>query len=236
MSEQPSLSFCPKIPFTGETSGLVIFDWDGTVCDSEAHIVRAMQNAILEADMPSLPDAAVRNIIGLGLLEAVQSLFPSASRAQWETVVEAYSRHYIAQEQNLPELFPNAMSVLTGLRDSGYKLAVATGKSRRGLNRILDALDLADFFDATRTADETRSKPHPQMLRELLSELNLSASQALMVGDTTYDLDMATAIDMPCIGVSYGVHSVDQLRNSGALAVIDGLDELPALVAACSLA
>lgn len=210
---------------------LVIFDWDGTVCDSEAHIVRAMQRALAECGMPPLPDASVRHIIGLGLLQAVRALYPKATDSECETVAAAYSRHYIQEDQTPPQLFPDALATLQHLRSAGYRLAVATGKSRRGLNRILSALDLEHFFDATRTADETRSKPHPQMLLELLDELDVDAADTLMVGDTTYDLEMAAAIAMPRIGVSYGVHSVSALRACGALAVIDAIDELPALVA-----
>lgn len=170
--------------------------------------------------------AAVREIIGLGLPEALASLFPNLSLRQREQVQASYSTSYVALDQKPSPLFAGALETLTELRRRGHLLAVATGKSRRGLNRVLTGLDLHAWFDITRCADETRSKPHPLMLEEILQELAGSAADALLIGDSEYDLRMAQAIQMPAIGVSYGVHSAERLRQHGAELIIDQLTEL----------
>lgn len=211
---------------------IVIFDWDGTLCDSVDHIVSAMQAAAVELGMERPSHAAVSNIVGLGLQEAVRTLFPDLPRDRWDSLAAAYSRHYTAGDANPPQLFPGAMETLLALRERGFELAVATGKSRRGLGRILSAMELPEFFDATRCADETRGKPHPQMLYEIMAERGKSPADCLMVGDTEYDLAMAREAGMASVGVSFGVHARDRLDQYGPVAIVDELPqllELPAL-------
>ncbi len=205
---------------------IVIFDWDGTLCDSVEHIVTAMQAAAIEVGLAEPAAASVRDIVGLGLRDAVRRLFPQLPESGWGELADAYSRHYTAGDENPPQLFPGALATLTELRSRGFELGVATGKSRRGLNRILAAMDLLDFFDATRCADETRGKPHPQMVQEIMAERTKTPAQALVVGDTEYDLEMARRAGVDAVGVSFGVHSVGRLGQHRPLAIIDALPEL----------
>lgn len=190
---------------------LFIFDWDGTLIDSTAHIISAMQVAAEELQLPALSSEAVQNIIGLGLPEAIVALYPDLGEADRHDLKLGYARHYIALNEYPPQLFSGVLDTLKQLKSDGHLLAVATGKNRRGLRRILDQLDMLEFFHASRCADETQSKPHPQMLYELLSELATPAEGAVMVGDTEYDLAMAKAAGMPRIGVDYGAHAVERL-------------------------
>lgn len=206
---------------------LFIFDWDGTLSDSVGRIVAAMQAGIAEVGLPPRLDAEVADIVGLGLPEAIQALFPGESEAARAALRDAYSAHFVAREQSEPGgLFPGALELLTALRDDGWRLAVATGKSRRGLNRVLQNTGLAGFFDATRCADETRSKPHPRMLQEILDETGVVAAQAVMVGDTEFDLAMARALAMPRIGVSFGAHPVERLVKHEPFMIVDQLPEI----------
>jgi phosphoglycolate phosphatase len=190
---------------------LFIFDWDGTLIDSADRIVGAMQSAIAELQLPPRTDAEVRNIIGLGLPEAVEYLYPELSAAGQQAMRAGYVKYFLEAEQVPCALFPEVLETLHRLREGGCLLAVATGKNRRGLTRVLDGLGLQTFFDATRCADETRSKPHPQMLHELLAELSMPAEQAVMVGDTEYDMAMARNAGMARIAVDYGAHAVERL-------------------------
>lgn len=208
---------------------MIIFDWDGTLCDSVEQIVGAMRGAALELDIASPSAPQIRDIVGLGLPEAMTILFPDTPKTEHPALVDAYSRHFVAAdagEGQGSQLFPGALDTLRTLRERGLELAVATGKSRRGLNRVLARLDLTEFFDATRCADETRSKPHPQMLHELMAERGKSAEQVIMVGDTEYDLDMAVQAGARSVGVSFGVHSNERLAIHSPLAIIDSLPEL----------
>ncbi len=211
---------------------IVIFDWDGTLCDSIEQIVGAMQAAALELD-EQVPDAAaVRDIVGLGLPQAIERLFPGRPMPARQRIAECYSHHFVAGDRGPASLFEGAVDTLDALRERGFELAVATGKSRRGLNRVLGGLAMADAFHATRCADETRSKPHPQMLEEILAERCKNPSEAVMVGDTEFDLEMATRAGVPSVGVSYGVHPPERLADHGPLAIVDslpGLLDLPAL-------
>lgn len=205
---------------------IVIFDWDGTLCNSVDEIVAAMRKAAAEMQLATPEPAAVRNIVGLGLSQAVAELFPDLDEERYAELAAVYSRHYTSPERGPTPLFSGAMETLEALRDSGMELAVATGKSRRGLDRVLTSLDLAGFFDATRCADETRSKPDPLMLHEIMAERGKSADEAVMVGDSEYDLAMARAAGMRSVAVSYGVHSPERLARHGPLAIIDELPEL----------
>ncbi len=208
---------------------MIIFDWDGTLCDSAGHIVHALQAAAVEVGVAAPTDAAARDIIGLGLPQALARLFPQMAAALREDMAAAYARHYIASEEAPPALFPGALDLLTGLQARGRELAVATGKSRRGLDRILAIHGLENVFHATRCADETRSKPDPLMLHELLAERGVAHGDAIMVGDTEYDLEMASNAGIASVGVSFGVHSAERLRAHRPVAIIDTLSELLAL-------
>lgn len=206
---------------------LLIFDWDGTLCDSTQTIVKSMQVAARACELPVLEPLQIEHIIGLGLSEAIHQLYPKATAEKVQQVRDAYSAAFVELDRKKPAaLFDQALEVLQELRQRGYLLAVATGKSRRGLDRVLASLDMTGYFDSSRCADETQSKPHPQMLEELLAEFALDASQATMIGDTSYDLGMAQALGMPRIGVSYGVHDVENLQTFHPEQVIDHLSEL----------
>lgn len=205
---------------------LFIFDWDGTLSDSAGRIVACMQTAIAACGLPQRPDAAVQNIIGLGLPEALRHLYPQALDAELTRLREAYAHHYIAADHDPCPLFPGALETLSELRERGYRLAVATGKSRRGLDRVLQRMELEGFFDATRCADETRSKPHPRMLFELLAEFELDARQAVMVGDTEYDLAMARSAGMAGMAVSYGAHALERLLPYDPVLCLTALPQL----------
>lgn len=205
---------------------LCIFDWDGTLSNSADKIVSCMQLAADDAKLPELPGSEVQKIIGLGLPEAISTLYPEGSQSQWDTMREMYSTHYIKADQIPAPLFDGVIDGLEKLKSGGFTLAVATGKSRRGLDRVLARLEMEDYFHGSRCADETRSKPHPLMLEELLGEFGRQAEQAVMVGDTSFDLAMAEAIDMPRIGVSYGVHEVDVLHQHKPDLIADHFDEV----------
>lgn len=205
---------------------MIIFDWDGTLCDSVGHIVRGVQSAAREMALPVPSDEAAANIIGLGLPQAMAVLFPEVPEARRLELIEGYSRHYIANEEDPPALFSGAMETLESLKASGREVAIATGKSRRGLDRILAKLGLTGFFAATRCADETRSKPHPLMIHELMQERGVPPDRVVMVGDTEYDLEMAANAGVASVGVSFGVHSPARLEAHGPLAIVDELPQL----------
>lgn len=200
---------------------LLVFDWDGTLLDSADKIVRCMQAAIADCGLPFREVAPVKDIIGLGLREGTGRLFDGLSETAHSDLHAQYAKHFVAADQTPCEFFPGALDNLQALRDAGHDLAVATGKSRRGLTRVLAATGIADLFVATRCADETQSKPHPQMLLELLQETNVAPDAALMVGDTEYDLNMANNASMGSVGVSFGVHSVERLSACKPLNIVD---------------
>ena len=178
----------------------------------------------LEYEVPSRDSAA--DIIGLGLHEAVKTLFPLLCDADVERFAARYSFNFRAHDQTPSKLFPQVAEVLASLKEADYLIAVATGKSRAGLNRVLSALNMTDIFDGSRCADETLSKPDPLMLQELLDQFELGSGEALMVGDTEFDLDMAHRAGIPSIGVSYGAHSKDRLLQYNPVAVIDEFSSL----------
>ena len=208
------------------TIKLVIFDWDGTISDSVARIVNSMQSAAVELDMAMPTYLEVKEIIGLGLTEAVFRLFPQASREQVFQLQTSYSRHYRAEDSAPCPFFPGVEETLHQLKADGYQLAVATGKSRAGLDRVLLSLGMENFFHNSRCADETLSKPHPLMLEELLAEFDLPAEAAVMVGDTEFDMEMAVNAGMPRIAVSYGAHHADRLHAFEPLACVDLFSEI----------
>ena len=200
---------------------LLIFDWDGTLSDSVARIAKCMQMAAREYSLEVPEYAEVAEIVGLGLHEATMRLFPSASHYEASLLQASYSKHYRSEDHSPCDFFPGVINTLQELRAEGYQMAVATGKSRAGLDRVLATLGMQDFFHSSRCADETQSKPHPLMLEELLSEFGLSPQEAVMVGDTEFDMQMAVNATMPRIAVSYGAHDIDRLRAFEPLACLD---------------
>ncbi len=210
---------------------VVIFDWDGTLIDSAGKIVACMQQAGRDAQLPAPSDDAVRNIIGLGLDVAIGRLYPAESEQKRLEVRQHYSRNFIAADQTPCSFFPGVQELLNDLHARGARLAVATGKSRKGLSRVLGNLDMAGYFAATRCADETASKPDPTMLHELCEEFRIQPDEAVMVGDTEYDLEMARRIGMPSVGVSYGVHAPERLGKWQPLQIIDEFRELDDVLA-----
>lgn len=206
---------------------LVIFDWDGTLMDSEARIVACMQAAARDVGWAALSREAVRDIIGLGLPEAIARLCPGIDAEQSEALRGRYSHHFVAADQSPMAFFPGVETGVARLREQvDVRLAVATGKSRRGLNRVFAANGSGEWFHASRTADETRSKPHPLMLEELLAETGIDVRDALMVGDTEYDLEMARAIGMDRAAVTYGVHARERLAVSAPAFTADAFPDL----------
>ena len=184
---------------------LIAFDWDGTLYDSTRLIVRCIQAAVIDVGgaKPSENDAAW--VIGLGLAEALARAAPDVPKEKYPELGARYRYHYLQHQDDLV-LFDGVLQMLDALRARGHKLAVATGKSRRGLNEALKSVALRDRFDASRTADETFGKPHPRMLLELMEELETPADRTLMIGDTTHDLQMALNAGCASVAVSYGAH------------------------------
>ncbi|MER0041636.1 HAD-IA family hydrolase [Pseudomonas sp. MGal98] len=191
---------------------LLIFDWDGTLVDSIGRIVTAMHQAADRCGIPRRSDEAVKGIIGLALPQAITTLYPELDEvAHVERIQASYSDCYVAMDQIPSAFFPDVERSLAGFREQGYQLAVATGKSRRGLQRILDTLGWQDYFDITRCADETASKPDPMMLQEILDHCGVPAEQALMVGDSSFDLLMAQRAGMDSVAVGYGAQTLSAL-------------------------
>ena len=187
---------------------------------------RGVQHAAVELATEPPAAADIRNIVGLGLPEAMTRLFPALDEELRNELSRAYSRHFSSPDRGPPLLFEGAVETLERLRARGIELAVATGKSRRGLDRVLGALGLADFFEATRCADETRSKPHPQMVLEIMKARGKCRDEVLVIGDSEFDLAMARQAGVRSVGVSFGVHDSDRLAAYRPLAIIDQLPQL----------
>jgi phosphoglycolate phosphatase len=205
---------------------LIVFDWDGTLMDSAAKIVHCFERAFIDAGVAYPGADAVRRIIGLGLKEAITALMPGAESSQCLAVGDRYRENFLALDAEAMSLFPGVRQGLHALTERGHLLAIATGKSRRGLDRVLGHTSLSEFFVATRCADEALSKPHPRMLEDILEYTGLTPAQAVMVGDTTYDMLMAKAANMAGLAVSYGVHPPEELMQHGALACCESFDEV----------
>ena len=203
---------------------LLIFDWDGTLIDSEAKIVACMQSAMREVGLPILEPAVIRNIIGLGMREALQALFPEENGTTYEAMIDRYRYHFFTGDSSQP--FAGVPEILAELAQQNYFMAVATGKGRNGLNKALQETGFKQWFHSTRCADETRSKPHPQMLEEILDELGMEPKQALMIGDTEYDLQMANNAGMASVAVTCGVHDVTRLMACEPQGCLQSLSEL----------
>ncbi|TAJ81690.1 MAG: HAD family hydrolase [Gallionellaceae bacterium] len=206
---------------------LIVFDWDGTVMDSTAAIAASIQSACRDFGLPVPSDADARHVIGMGLREALRHAVPQAEEYQYEPLADRYRHYFMAQDGAIP-LYAEAHETILELHGAGYLLAVATGKSRAGLSRVLESSGLGSYFHATRTADQTFSKPHPAMLLEIIDELGVAADRVLMVGDTTHDLQMAINAGVDAVGVTHGAHPVEQLRGLHPLALVDDFVELRA--------
>jgi len=217
--------------FTRTLPSLLVFDWDGTLMDSIPLICRCLEAAFAYADLPGRSVADYRSIIGLGLADALARLAPAADERVRERILEGYRRCYFAASPEDTPLFPGVEDGLQSLREVGFTLAVATGKARRGLDRALAAHpSLARLFTVTRCADESRSKPHPQMLLEILAATGKEAREAWMIGDTIHDVAMARAAGVAALGVACGVDDGETLEREGAFAVLSGPAELPAFL------
>jgi phosphoglycolate phosphatase len=205
---------------------LVVFDWDGTVMDSLGAIVACAQDSLRDLDLSPVPDERIRSGVGLGLDVTVDRLLPDqapAVRAAW---IERYRHHWLATYHQHPVLLAGARDAVLALHRADYLLAVATGKSRRGLERELAATNLGSVFASTRTVDEAPSKPHPHMLIDLMDELGARPERTLMVGDTTYDMEMARNARVPAVGVLTGGHGREALLAAGAETCLPAASDL----------
>ena len=205
---------------------LIVFDWDGTLIDSEARIVNCMRAAIADLQLPSRSHEQMSNVIGLGLREALATLYPEGNHEVHQQLVERYREHFLVKDKTPSELFAGVETLLGELRTRGHYLAIATGKGRAGLEMALDETGLREYFDYTRCADETRSKPHPQMLEEIMDRLGVEAHDTLMIGDTEFDLQMANNAGTAAVAVSYGVHDKARLLACRPLACVDDIAAL----------
>ncbi len=206
---------------------LLIFDWDGTISDSLGQIVDCMHSAIAELDLPPRSILEIREIIGLGMLEAVNVLYPTNSNNIHRGLIESYHQHYRSNANRICALYPNTEETIRHLYDEGYYLAVATGKSRRGLDRALEESGMTSFFHITCCSDETFSKPHPQMLQDIMLILDIRPEQTLMIGDSEHDMQMAINANVACAAVNYGAHDAKRLLEFKPLRVFENLQELP---------
>jgi phosphoglycolate phosphatase len=192
------------------TYRLIVFDWDGTIIDSPAAIVECIQEAAREMGLAVPPPERASHVIGLGLRDSLLHAVPDLPDGRYAEFVAAYRRHFLLREDRM-RVFPG-MDALLRRFASTHTLAVATGKSRRGLDRALEFTGTGGYFASSRCADETHPKPHPAMLHELMEELDVAASSVLMIGDTTHDLEMARAAEVDAVAVSYGAHPVQKLQ------------------------
>ena len=206
---------------------LIAFDWDGTLYDSTAIIARSIQAAVRDVGGTVPSDADAAHVIGLGLAQALAIVAPDVPRERHPELGARYRHHYM-QQQDAISLFDGVLPMLHALRARQHWLAVATGKSRRGLDAALSAAELQGLFDSSRTADETAGKPHPRMLQELMAELGVEPQRLLMIGDTTHDLQMARNAGCPCVAVTYGAHPAQGLAALEPLHVADSVAELHA--------
>lgn len=204
---------------------LIAFDWDGTLYDSTAVIARCIQLAVADVGGTVPSDEAARYVIGMGLMQALAHAAPDVPPERYPQLGERYRHHYMAHHNDL-SLFDGVLPLLQGLRQRHHWLAVATGKSRRGLDEVLHTVELKGMFDGSRTADETAGKPHPRMLHELMREFGVAPERTLMIGDTTHDLQMALNAGCASVAVSYGAHEPAAFAELKPLAVAHSVAEL----------
>lgn len=200
---------------------LLVFDWDGTLCDSLSRIALCIRCAAEEVGLPAPAEEDAREIVGLGLIDALERLFPGIHKDQILAMRDSYSRHFVQHDSDPSPFFEGVEETLEELKGLGYLLTVATGKSRRGLDRVLKARQLSEFFHGSRCADETAGKPDPLMLNELITEFGVEPQETLMIGDTEFDMEMAVNAGALRIAVSYGAHTADRLEQYQPLACLD---------------
>lgn len=202
---------------------LLVFDWDGTLMDSAARIVASLRGAAQDVGFEDLSDAGFRNVIGLGMQEAIRTLYPAVTDEELWHYADRYRHHFLESCPMPEQLFEGVTEILASLHQQPMMLAVATGKSRKGLDRALRHTDTGRYFQATRCADETTSKPHPQMLLELIEELGAKPELTLMIGDTEYDMEMAQRAGTSSLAVTYGAHEPHRLAQYRPLASLDSI-------------
>ncbi len=203
---------------------LIVFDWDGTLMDSTAVITMSVQNACADLGLPVPSDKDASHIIGLGLRDALLKVAPTLDPVDYPKLAERYGIHFRAHEERMP-LFDGAEALLGKLNDDGYLVAIATGKSRNGLERALDKTGIRKHFHSSRCADECHSKPHPEMLHELMRQFNVEPDNTLMIGDTTHDLQMAINAEVRGLAVSYGAHPKHELQQLNPVKIIDDIKD-----------
>lgn len=204
---------------------LIVFDWDGTLIDSAGTITDCIQEAARDMGLPVPDRETASHVIGLGLHDSLRRAVPTLQSERYMDFVERYRKHFLAREDSM-QLFPGVRELLSRLNERGHWLAVATGKSRRGLEHALGASGLARHFAATRCGDETDPKPHPAMLLELMRELEVEPPSSLMIGDTSHDLEMARSAGVAAVGVTYGAHPEHALRALEPLECVSSVLEL----------
>tara|TARA_B100000686_G_C16767338_1_gene962694 strand:+ start:1123 stop:1779 length:657 start_codon:yes stop_codon:yes gene_type:complete len=209
----------------GKKFDLIVFDWDGTLINSTDAIVTSIQSAACDLGIAVPSNIKARYVIGLGLHEALEHLFPGLTSQEFSSLSERYRYHYLIQDKKL-SLYKGAPEIIRALHSENLLLAVATGKSRAGLNRAFKSTGVGKFFHASRCADESFSKPHPAMLLELMSQFNVKASRTLMIGDTTHDLLMAINAGVSRVGVTYGAHQRKNLETLEPLTCVGSVKKL----------
>ncbi len=205
---------------------LVIFDWDGTLMDSVGRIVSSMRAAAADAGLNVPTEQAVKGIVGLSLHEVYDILFPGAPEAYLDKLKDAYRQHYVELDATPTPLFDGALETIDFLKLNGFQIAVATGKARPGLQRVWNDINMNGVFDASRCADECMGKPHPQMVLELLHETRTDPSRAIVVGDTSYDMEMAQRANVARVAALYGAHHADLLLPFSPVKQLDNLIDL----------
>jgi phosphoglycolate phosphatase len=214
-------------PTTPNGYRLLVFDWDGTLMDSISTIVGCMAATVAELGLPTLREDAIRGTIGLGLREAVDELYPDGGDALFRQIVDSYRRRWLGGFADGQTLFAGARETLERLAEEGYWLTVATGKGRMGLDYDLRRTGIGGMFLTTRTTSESPPKPSPAMVHEILDELGVAAHEALVIGDTTHDLDMASAAGTSAVGVTSGSSTEEQLATREPLAILPKVSDLP---------
>ena len=205
---------------------MIIFDWDGTLINSIDWITSCLQHAAIQYDCPIPEPQAAKDVIGLSIYRAMQTLFPEVDEQTQEQLVACYSQKYFSKQISRDDLFPGVYEMLVHLNGTGYQLAVATGKTRAGLQEALQATETEELFCITRCADETASKPDPRMLREIIQHTNTAKERSLMVGDSIHDLQMAHNAHISAIAVSCGAHSEEFLQQYNPLLCLQQSTEL----------
>lgn len=209
----------------GKKFDLLVFDWDGTLADSANVIVCSIQDAARDLGLNEPTNEEARHVIGLGLSEAIEYLFPDLPLQKHRLISDRYRYHYLAHHQEI-SLYDGVVEIIKTLHADNFLLAVATGKSRAGLNRAFISSGLGSYFHASRCADETFSKPHPAMLLELIEQLSVKTERTLMIGDTSHDLQMAINARVYGLGVTYGAHPREKLESLVPLACVENVISL----------